>query len=144
MVLVTFCSTILLYCGTHIAFKRPLTVVCRFCSDIAMLMFTWMAFSFLLWQLGRRTPFTCTLLVNLVHLSFNNRHFSLKELIISLNTSLVFNGITTWSIVLKAILHGAKVRMLIISRSTIVDASCLALTTLEAFFPPLCGFAQDF
>ncbi|XP_020879410.1 uncharacterized protein LOC9309454 isoform X1 [Arabidopsis lyrata subsp. lyrata] len=111
LALVAFGSTFVLSCGIHIALMRSFTTVCRFCFDIAMSMFALMAFSILCWQLGKRTPFICNFLVNMVHLDFHSPHFFLKEFTILPNTSLLFSGIVIGSFVLKTFLFGVEARM---------------------------------
>lgn len=83
---------------------RIFITICRFRSDFIRLLVVLMESSILLWQFGQRSiPLIRTLPVNLVRLDVHSPNFSFTELVILPNTSLVFSGIVTGSIVLKII-----------------------------------------
>ncbi|EFH66833.1 expressed protein [Arabidopsis lyrata subsp. lyrata] len=127
-------STFVLSRGTLIALVRSFTAICRSYFELALLE---AAFG----QIGQRSLISFTVPVLLVHRGFHSPHPSFMELFILPNTSLVFSGIVTGSIIVKTVLLRAEARVVVqdSSRSAFVD--CL---TLEALFPPPCGFGKDF
>ncbi|EFH53187.1 predicted protein [Arabidopsis lyrata subsp. lyrata] len=130
----SFGSTLVLSRGTIIALVRTFTAVCRFYFNLAMLEAS-------LWQIGKRSSLSFSVPVILVHRDFYSPHLSFMELIILPNTSLVLSGIVIGSIVVKTVLLGAEARIIIHDGSRSTFVGCL---TLEALFPPLCGFGKDY
>ncbi|CAH8254646.1 unnamed protein product [Arabidopsis lyrata] len=127
----TFVSTFVLSCSTLIALMRSLTAVCRFCLDLAWI-------EIVSWQLRLRSLFQFNRPVDRVHRSFHSSHLSFMELFILLTTSLVFSGSVTRSIVIKTVLLDAEAKIVVHDYSRSAFAGCLALSTREALFPPLC------
>ncbi|CAH8277076.1 unnamed protein product [Arabidopsis lyrata] len=130
----SFGSKLVLSRGTIIALVRTFTAVCRFYFNLAMLEAS-------LWQIGKRSSLSFSVPVILVHRDFYSPHLSFMELIILPNTSLVLSGIVIGSIVVKTVLLGAEARIIIHDGSRSTFVGCL---TLEALFPPPCGFGKDY
>ncbi|EFH70230.1 predicted protein [Arabidopsis lyrata subsp. lyrata] len=120
-----------MFLSTLIALMRSLTAVCRFCLDLAWI-------EIVSWQLRLRSLFQFNRPVDRVHRSFHSSHLSFMELFILLTTSLVFSGSVTRSIVIKTVLLDAEAKIVVHDYSRSAFAGCLALSTREALFPPLC------
>ncbi|CAH8278825.1 unnamed protein product [Arabidopsis lyrata] len=133
----TLVSTFVLSSSTLIALMRSLTAVCRVYLDYALL-------EVVSWQLGQRCLSIDNRPVNLVLWGFQSPHLSSKELIILPNTSLVFSGIVTGSIVFKTVLLDVEARIIVQDCSRSAFADCLASGLMEALFSPPCGFNKNF
>ncbi|CAL9229922.1 unnamed protein product [Arabidopsis halleri] len=133
----TLVSPCVLSCSTLIALMRSLTAVCRVYLDFALL-------EVVSWQLGQRCLSIDNRPVNLVLWGFHSPHLSSKELVILPNTSLVFSGIVTGSIVFKTVLLDVEARIIVQDCSRSAFADCLASGSMETLLSPPCGFNKAF
>ncbi|CAA0362665.1 unnamed protein product [Arabidopsis thaliana] len=130
-------DTFVLSCSTSIALMRSFTAVCGFYLDLFLL-------KVVSSQLRRSALISDNLPVFLVHWGFHSPHLSFMELFILSNTSLVFSDKVTGSIVCNTNLLEVKARIVVQDCSRSAFADCLTLVSLEALFPPYCGFDKIF